>query len=425
MEQNVKNIVKRTAFSEIAKHLDRPEISVIIGPRQVGKTTLLGQLKDYLIKNGCKDSRIFSFNLDIITELELFENQQKFISFLKERIGKENIFVFIDEAQKINNAGVFFKGIYDLGLPVKFILTGSSALEIRTKIHESLTGRKRLFQLYPFSFKEYLSAKESVLGNILNANENISSYSQARILENLQDFLKWGGYPKICLENNITEKEKELKEIFASYIEKDIVGFLRIKNRSNFTNLVILLAAQTGQLLNIASIAKTLQTSHRTIENYLDMLEKTFIIKRVQPFFKNYRKEVAKMPKIYFLDNGIRNFALRAFQDFETRQDKGAVLENFIFTEILKSTDEELHFWRTKEKAEVDFVLKAKNGEIIPMEIKASQLKVNEIPRGLKSFIEKYQTAKAFVVNFGFHGQTIWKKTVVNFIYPWEFKNDF
>lgn len=421
MKENTKNLVQRAIFPEIVQHLERPEISVIIGPRQVGKTTLLSQLRNHLIQNGYKDSNIYSFNLDIITELGLFESQQKFIAFLRERIGQEKLFVFIDEAQRIKNAGIFLKGIYDLSLPVKFVLTGSSALEIRTKIHESLTGRKRIFYLYPFNFGEYILSKDTALHSAIMSGNTLSPYSQEGALSNFQTLINWGGYPKVCLENNIAEREKELKEIFASYIEKDIVGFLKIKNHLTFSKLVVLLAAQTGQLLNVATIAKTLQTSRKTIENYLDILDKTFVIKKVQPFFKNYRKEVAKMPKIYFLDNGIRNFALKAFQDFETRQDRGTILENFVFTEILKSTNEELRFWRTKEKIEVDFALESRNNEIIPIEVKSAQFKIPEIPRGLRSFIGKYQPKQAFVVNLGLNSQILYnQKTTVNFIFPWE-----
>src|SRR3972149_3224071 len=142
MIQNTKNLAQRDILPQIERHLDAKEITLIIGPRQVGKTTLLLQLKDHLVRRGYPESRILSFNLDLITDRTLFESQTEFIKFLKERIGKEKLFVFVDEAQRVGNAGIFFKGIYDLDLLVKFVLTGSSALEIKSKIHESLTGRK-------------------------------------------------------------------------------------------------------------------------------------------------------------------------------------------------------------------------------------------------------------------------------------------
>lgn len=406
-------------FANIIKHLKSPEITLIIGPRQTGKTTLLGLLKNYLIENNCSENRILSFNLDIITELELFTSQQKFIAFLKERIGKKKLFVFVDEAQRIENAGVFFKGIYDLDLPVKFILTGSSALEIKAKIHESLTGRKRIFNLYPFDFSEYLSAWDNTLARLINKKE-ISSYSRKRIIEYLLTFSVWGGYPKIALENNIEEKRQILKEIFSSYLEKDIIGFLKIKNQSAFMRLVSFLSIQIGQLVNINELSQSLSIERKTVEKYLEILEKTFIIKQISPFFNNPRKELVKMPKIYFLDAGLRNFALNLFQGFNERQDRGAILENFVFSEIYKQTDLKIHFWRTKEKSEVDFVLTNYAGIIIPIEIKSNFIKSKKISRGFRSFLARYQPARAFIVNLGFRGKIKINKTNVLFIHPYE-----
>lgn len=421
MLKNTKNLVKRQIFSEITRHLDKPEITLIIGPRQVGKTTLLAQLKDYLIKKGCPESKILVFNLDIITELDLFASQQKFISFLKERISKEKLFVFIDEAQRVENAGVFFKGIYDLNLPVKFVLTGSSALEIKAKIHESLTGRKRIFYLYPFTFSEYLKTKDELLADLISQKQ-ISSYSEKQIMEHLSDFVSWGGYPGVALETNISEKQQILKEIFSSYIEKDIIGFLKIRNHTIFTKLVSLLSAQIGQLVNTDELSQSLKTERKTVEKYLEILEKTFIIKWIPPFFQNRRKEITKMPKIYFIDNGLRNFAFNSFMDFDTRPDKGSLLENFIFSEIFKNSDIriQIHFWRTKGKAEVDFILSDYVRKILPIEAKAASLKSPMISRSFRGFIKTYQPKQGFIVNLGFQGKIKLDKTEIIFIHPYE-----
>jgi predicted AAA+ superfamily ATPase len=348
MIQNPKNLVQRDIFSQISKHLDAKEITLIIGPRQVGKTTLLFQLKDYLLRQGYSESKVLNFNLDVITDRRLLENQTEFIKFLKERTGNEKLFVFVDEAQRVENAGIFFKGIYDLDLPVKFVLTGSSVLEIKSKIHEPLTGRKRIFYLYPLSFYEYISAKDASLVKLLEQKE-FSAYTKERILEHLSRFLVWGGYPKIALENNVETKEQFLKEIYSSYIERDIIGFLEIRNTTAFTNLVSILASQVGQLLNTQELSDTLNVERKTVEKYLEILEKTFVFERLSPFFRNIRKELTKMPKIYFLDAGLRNFALKDLKVFEERHDRGAILENFLFSELRKMTDVKFHFWRTKE----------------------------------------------------------------------------
>lgn len=422
MTENTKKLVKRQVFPIIVRHLKTAEITVIIGPRQVGKTTLLYQLKEELIKQGVSENRILIFNLDIFTEQEFFSNQQKFINFLKERVSKEKLFIFVDEAQRVENAGIFFKGIYDLNLPVKFVLTGSSALEIKAKIHESLTGRKRVFYLYPFNFEEYLSIFDPTLSQLISQKE-VSDYSQKQILNHLFAFINWGGYPRVALETNISEKQELLKEIYSSYLEKDVIGFLKIKNYSAFVNLISLLAGQIGQLVNIQELSRSLRTERKTIEKYLEILEKTFIIKPISPFFGNKRKELVKMPKIYFLDNGWRNFALKSFQEFEKRADKGVLLENFIFSEIFKQNELKIHFWRTKEKTEVDFVLENFKGEILALEIKALSLRSAEIPRSFRSFLNQYHPSKSLMVNLGFQGKTKFKKTEINFILPFKIES--
>jgi len=419
MIENTKNLVQRTILPQIIKHLEVPEITIITGSRQVGKTTLLFQLKDFLLKKGVPESNILIFNLDILSDLELFTDQEDFIKFLKERISKEKLFVFVDEAQRVKNAGIFFKGVYDLNLPVKLVLTGSSSLEIRAKIHESLTGRKRLFHLYPFSFQEYLSTKDKTLEELIFKKE-ISPYSQKLFQAHLLDFIIWGGYPKVVLETNIQEKYQILKEIYSSYLDKDIIGFLKIREPVTFTKLLNLLAGQIGQLVNFYELSNTIRITYRTLEKYLNILEKTFIVQRIPPFFKNYRKELTKMPKIYFFDTGIRNFTIHSFKNFEERTDKGQLLENFIFSEISKKTDIKIHFWRTKDKAEVDFVLIDRLGEILPVEIKAVSLKTGEISRSFRSFIERYQPKQAIVANLGFCGEIKIDKTQIIFIHPYE-----
>jgi len=420
MNKNIKKLVKRQIFNAIAEHTSKEEITVIIGPRQVGKTTILLQLKEYLLLNGFFDKEIFIFNLDVFTDKELFASQESFIEFIKERAGEKKIFVFVDEAQRVENAGIFFKGVYDLKMPVKLFLTGSSALEIKSKIQEPLTGRKRIFHLYPFTFREYLSHWDPNLANIYQSDGAVSRYSQKEIMKYLSSFLVWGGYPKIALEENIFLRQDFAKEIYSSYIEKDIVGFLKIKNQSAFVKLVSLLASQSGQLVNIGEISRILAVERKTIEKYLDILEKTFIIKTVRPFFKNHRKELIKMAKVYFIDNGLRHMAVGQFNDFDSRFDRGQVLENFVFSEISKYSDGQLFFWRTKDKAEVDFVLADSAGTILPIEVKAAALKAPEFTRSFRSFLNIYNPKKALIVNMGFQGKIILGTTEVNFILPHE-----
>lgn len=398
MVKNTKNLVKRVIFPEIIQHLEAEEITLIIGPRQVGKTTLLFQLKDYLIKHKhYSEKNILFFNLDLIDDIAQIKNQTHFINILKENLKfleKKPLFVFIDEAQRMENAGIFFKGIYDINLPVKFILTGSSALEIKAKIHESLTGRKRIFNLYPLTFHEYLKAKDNFLAKLILEKE-ISSYRQNRIFKHLFNFIIYGGYPKIALEENPKKQIQFLKEIHSSYIEKDIIGFLKVKEPLTFITLFTILAEGIGQLVNLRELSNTINIVYRTLERYIDTLEKTFILKRILPFFKNSRKELTKMPKIYFYDFGLRNFFLNDYQTIEKRIDKGAYLENIVFKKFLNQTEslDKIKFWRTQDKNEVDFII----------ENKAFEIKFNQVSfhaSKYKKFKQKYPDIELRLITY-------------------------
>lgn len=422
----MKNYVKRDLFDKVAKHLSNEEISLIIGPRQVGKTVLVKQLQKYLMEEKkISQKLIYYFNLDIIKDRELFENQTEFIEFLKQKSLKNKIYVFVDEAQKAKEAGVFFKGVYDSDLPVKLILTGSSSLEIRSKIHESLTGRKRVFHLLPFSFLEILNYRNSELYNLVVSRKKIFAYDLEKILNLFFDYSVFGGYPQTVLVEDDEEKTEYLKEIFNSYIEKDIIGFLRIENESNFSKLVKLLAAQIGSLINVAELSSLVNTDRYTIGRYLLNLEKTFVVYNLKPFFSNPRQELVKASKIYFIDNGLRNLSLENFnKPFAGRQDKGALLENAVLKELLllkHLKNFNLKFWRSKQKAEVDFIIE-QGIDILPIEIK-SNLSSAKLEASLLGFISRYQPKKALVVNLGYRGVKKIGKTEVFFIYPFEIAN--
>ena len=421
MIQNSKILIKRLIFPDILRHLDKPEITIITGPRQVGKTTLLGQIRTYLIQQGVSERAIYSFNLDVLSDRDLFQSQERFIAFLKERLGQDRVYVLVDEAQRVENAGIFFKGIYDLELPAKFILTGSSALEIRSKIHEPLTGRKRVFYLYPLSFKEYLSIGDATLAELVGRRE-ISEASRARMQTHLETFLVWGGYPRVALETHIDEKRSLLNEIYLSYLERDIIGFLQIKNYPALSNLVTLLAGQVGQLVNSNELNQSLKIERKTVEKYLEILQETYIMRKLTPYFRNARKELVKMPKIYFVDVGIRNIALNLLHEAPEARDRGALLENFVFSEMLKfqTLQTQVRFWRTKEKAEVDFIVLPAADKPIPFEIKATALSSPEISRSFRSFLDQYRPSRAYIINRGFRGSMWHGATTIEFIHPYE-----
>lgn len=418
------NYIKRTIFPALIKHLDKSEITVLIGPRQVGKTVLLEQLQMYLKEQRKIDpALIFYFNLDVAQDREMFNSQTEFIKFLKQKSWREKIYIFIDEAQKVKEGGRFFKGIYDSRLNVKIILTGSSVLEIKAKMQESLTGRKRLFKLFPLSFLEILKAKNDNLYNLVLSKKNIIQYDHQQILNLFYEYCVFGGYPKVFLSPNWQEKTEILTEIYSSYIEKDIIGFLKIQNEQAFLKLIKLLASQTGNLINLNELAAIINTNRQTVERYLLNLEKTFIIYNLPPFFNNPRQEIIKASKIFFIDNGLRNLALNSLQplDINSRSDKGALLENIILKELLILQSQKyfnLHFWRTKQKAEVDFIIE-KGLKIIPLEVK-SHLKLPKLSSSFLGFIQRYNPPQGLIVNLNYQGDKQVKQTKVHFIYPYE-----
>lgn len=169
----------------------------------------------------------------------------------------------------------------------------------------------------------------------------------------LSEYLAYGGYPRVVLEEDPQRKIWYLKEIFTSYLQKDVKDFFRIENVSGYNNLLKILASQIGNLVNISELANTLGLHKATIEKYLYLLEGTFVFKRLSPFYRNVRREISKMPKIYALDLGIRNFAIGSFGDILVRADRGEMAENFVFTELQQQIEQpnELHFWRTQTKA--------------------------------------------------------------------------
>lgn len=417
-----KKIVQRTIYSQVFSHLEKEEITLVIGPRQVGKTTLILQIQeDLLIKSNMPKTNVFYFNLDVVSDRVIFKTQTECINFIeahRPKIGK--LYLFVDEVQRIDNPGIFFKGIYDLRLPLKLILTGSSSLEIRSKIIEPLTGRKRMFTLLPLSFYEYISFAEQSLLAFLEKND---SYSQEKLFRHLSDFIVYGGYPKLILEPNHAEKVLILDEIFTSYLEKDVVNFFQIRDSYLFTQLVHIFAEEISGLLNIEKLSRELGTTHKTVARYLSILENTYLLKRLSPWFFSTRTAIRKMPKIFFQDTGIRNYAkdLKELSStvFTNRYDKGKLLENFVYSELTKSGNTKIHFWRTKDGAEVDFIVE-KKGRTIPIEVKAERLNDSATSRSFLSFISRFNPMIAIWINLGYIGIKKIEKTEVHYMLPYQ-----
>lgn len=416
-------IIKRKLLTYLQNHLQNKEITLITGPRQSGKTTLMKQLEDELKK---RDEKTLFLDLDKEQDKPFFDSQAHFIQRIQLGIGQGKGYVFIDEIQRKENAGLFLKGIYDMNLPYKFIVSGSGSLELKEKIHESLSGRKRIFELSTLSFEEFVNFKHSNsidsqqypdFETIRNSAQDFDVY-RGLAIDLLKQYLNFGGYPKVVLETEISQKQAVIDEIYRSYLEKDMSYLLNIQKTESLTQLVRILAAQTGNLVNVSELSRTLGIAVQTVKDYLWYLEKTYIIQRVPPYFKNIRKEITKASTYYFTDLGLKNYAVNQFGNALETNSTGLLFENFVYNSLKEGiylSPATIHFWRTKDKAEVDFVIDT-GQSIIPVEVKYSVLKQPETTRSFKSFLEKYKPEKAFIVHLGKHMESHFGNTKIFFI---------
>ncbi|MGC8654715.1 MAG: ATP-binding protein [Candidatus Kryptoniota bacterium] len=405
-------LIKRHLLKDLKEHLKAKEISIIVGPRQSGKTTLMMELINMLKKEGAK---VLFLNLDYEADARYFESQDLLLNKIKLEVGADG-YIFIDEIQRKENAGLFLKGIYDLNLPYKLIVSGSGSLELKERIHESLTGRKRIFELLPVTFGEFVNYRtgykyEDRLSDFFNIETK-----RTEIL--LNEYLSFGGYPRIVTEDRIEEKRKIIDEIYRSYVEKDLVSLLNIDRPEAFSLLIRILASQTGRLLNYSRIATIIGISTATLKKYLYLAEKTFIIQTITPYSRNSLKELTKSRTIYFYDLGLRNFSNNTFTLLENQNELGFAFQNLVknlICENLAWKNWNLNFWRTTDKAEVDFVI-VKGNEVIPIEVKYNLVNNTVVRRSLRSFIEKYSPARAFVINKNYSERIVINKTEVMFI---------
>lgn len=389
-------VIRRAILDKLKAHLSQKEISLIIGPRQVGKTTLMKTLIAQLNDSG---EKTIYLNLDIEEDAKYFVSQNSLLKKLQLEAGSARSYVFIDEIQRKQDAGLFLKGLFDMDLPYKFIVSGSGSVELKEKVHESLAGRKRLFEMHPVSFTEFADFKTdySYSGRL----KEYFSVESSRGLALLDEYLEFGGYPRIVLDETLDEKISDINEIYSSYIEKDAAYLLKVEKTDSFKNLIKLLAAQTGSLVNYSSLSSSTGLSVLTVKKYLWYIERTYIARRLAPFYRNIKKETTKSPVCYFYDLGLRNFASGMFGISRSGKEKGFSFQNFIFNvldEKLFGSGSKTGFWRTKDKAEVDFVVE-KSGDIIPVEAKFSQLSQKEISASFRNFINRYSPRRAYIIN--------------------------
>jgi len=374
------------------------DIIVLLGARQVGKTSIMHLLMDNLLQvEKIERNRVFYFDLEDMNLLEVVNRGvDEFIAFL-EASGvdlKKRCFVFLDEIQYMQNPSNFLKIIADHHKRISMVVSGSSSFSIRNKFKDSLAGRKRVFKIYPLDFCEFLEFKgRKDLSDFIIKND----WEKARFFENhylrfFEEYVIYGGLPRASLLSTREEKIEYLKDVFNSYIKKDIKDLFRIDNPYAFNKAIKLLALHAGNSLNFTNLTTICGISRRTLERYLFILESTFIIRLINPFYSNKIKEVTKMPKLYFMDTGIRNIITGDLNALDGRRDSGNLVENSVFLMLLtgKGPLDEIYYWRTKAGAEMDFVLKGEGERLRGYEVKYRPFKEVKITRSTRSYINEY-----------------------------------
>ena len=389
-------MINRNLYPELIDHLPQKEMSLIIGPRQAGKTTLMEMLKAHLDRKG---ERTLFLNLDIEWDRPHFESQAALLKRIELELGQERGYVFIDEIQRKEDAGLFLKGLFDLKLPYKFVVSGSGSLELKEKIHESLVGRKRLFELSTITFEEFINHRTDY-----RYEENLADFlamERDRTQQFLSEYMQFGGYPSVVMAAEEREKLRLIDEIYRSVLEKDIAYLLKLDKPDAFSALMKILASQVGQLTNYSELASTLNVSFPTVKKYLWYAQKIFLVELVRPYARNARKEISKSPVPYFWDLGLRNYSLGLLGHMGSPSEAGPVFENLVFLMLkqeLRFKAARLHFWRTKDRAEVDFVIEA-GRTVIPLEVKYKRFRQVKAPASLRSFIDRYKPEKAYIIN--------------------------
>lgn len=417
---------ERVLLKNVIKLVDRDEIVVIKGPRQAGKTYLLYQLIDILLKRQIVPRNILYFSLDDEDIRKwISEAPREFTNFIMSRGGDNRIFVFLDEFQKASNLTEIIKVFQDSPGKIKFFLSGSSSLQIAEKVSESLLGRTISFLLYPLSFSEYLDyhLKQSrvfdssdlfkiqhQIQQFLSSPE-LNSYDEIQriygssplffkeIDDILKRFLLKGGYPRL-LDEDIDMSFLLLKQIRNSYIEKDILKELKIFNVSVYENLMNFLAVSIGSLQNFSNLSSDIGASYPLVSKFFNVLKNTYIIDTLPVFSTNKITSLKKAQKIYFNDIGFRNLLTKTLDTALLEREIGQVMENFVFNQFKKyihyalNDFASLYFWRNPAKNEIDFIYEYKRN-IIPLEIKHKA----RLTKGLLIFMDKLSLTDGFIIN--------------------------
>jgi uncharacterized protein len=365
--------ISRYNERKILDKLKPKKVCVLLGPRRIGKTELIKKIADQ-----SKEPVLFLNGDDMRTHLLL---EERSVANYRQVLG-DNKLLIIDEAQEIENIGQKLKLIVDEIDDVKVLITGSSAFEINNQVGEPLVGRKHVFHMYPLAQLEYASVENSL-----------------QTAENLEERLIYGSYPELLHIPDFKQKQNYLNELVFSYLIKDVLSFEGIKKRDKIMKLLQMMAFRVGSEISIEGIGNELGISKNTVDKYLDLFEKVFIMYPVSGYTKNADNEITKKRKWYFWDNGVRNALINQFNPLSLRTDIGQLWENYLFIERTKKLANEertvfSHFWRTQTKQEIDRI-EDENGQLRAYEFKWSQEKVKIPPQ----FAKNYPKAEFNAVN--------------------------
>lgn len=364
-------MILRSILKMVVKTLNEStKVVIVLGPRQAGKSTLISQIQAEIMNDS-----FLKLNCDIEEHLNMINTT--LIENLNNLL-KDKEYLFVDEAQRMDNPGLTLKIIHDNFPKIKVLVTGSSSFEIKNSLSDALTGRYFDFVLFPLSYIESGG--------------------------NLKQFLLYGGYPDVFLQSDVEIKKALLAKIAESYLFKDVLSFSKIRNSQALINLARALAFQMGSEVNENELSKRIKIDRKTLLAYLEILEKSFVIMRLHPYSQNPRREIGRRYKVYFLDLGIRNQLIGQFGPLELRADYGNIWENFLIVERRKLLSDSLtpapcYFWRNLNGAEVDY-LELVDGKIEAYEFKmSSSVNVSTPP----SFVEEYKTRAKIITpdNFG------------------------
>jgi uncharacterized protein len=367
-------MISRELAKNIETALFKGNIIIIYGARQVGKTTLALELAKSFEK-----SEVGFFDCDLVRYRNELEKQDE---VALQNLVRDKKIVIIDEAQRVQNIGLSLKILHTYFPKTQFIATGSSSFELANKINEPLTGRSKIFNLFPLSVSE-------IRGN----DDDLTMQSK------LNDLLVYGMYPAVY-NNYKTGAEEKLENLVGGYIYQDLLQYEDIKKPYIIDKLLRLLAFQIGSEVSYSELASKLSINTVTVQKYIDLLEKSFIIFTLSGFSRNLRNEINKSPKIYFNDLGVRNALIQNFNTLEYRDDVGRLWENFLIIERKKRLEYDQfkansYFWRNYQKQEIDYIHES-GGEIKAFEFKWGNNKRTKIPN---SFAQAYPSSTFEVVN--------------------------